>query len=257
VSLVLPAYNSQSLLESTWHEIDSFRRATARDWEFIFVCDGCTDGTADQLRRLTREAGPSVRVLSYTKNRGKGYAVRLGLEESRGRFRLFTDIDLAYGFDDITRLAETLQNGAEVAIASRDHPDSRLLLPPAMLGYLYRRRLQSKVFAKLVRWILPINASDTQAGLKGMSGRAANVLLPRLTSRGFEFDCELLTACARLNLEVTEVPVTVRHENTLSTTSLRDIPRMLRKMRSIRRNWREAPAPGPLAGLELLELEAA
>ncbi|HYV38980.1 MAG TPA: glycosyltransferase [Gemmataceae bacterium] len=257
VSLVLPAYNPGALVESTWREIELFRHNAIEDWEFIFVCDGCTDGTAEQLRTLAQDAGPRVRVLSYPKNRGKGYAVRLGLEEARGRWRLFTDMDLAYGFDDITRVAQTLQNGADVAIASRDHPDSRLLLPPDMLGYLYRRRLQSMVWAKLVHWILPITVCDTQAGLKGLSARAANILLPRLTTRGFEFDCELLTACARLDLEVTEVPVTVRHENTLSTTTLRDIPRMLRKLRSIRRAWRETPAPGPLAAMELLELDAA
>ena len=46
--------------------------------------------------------------------------------------------------------------GAEVAIASRHHPDSRLLLPPRLQGYFYRRHLQSLVFSRLVRWLLPL-----------------------------------------------------------------------------------------------------
>src|SRR5438874_7271471 len=127
VSLVFPAYNPGSLVESTWQQVQAFRQRAPGAWEFVFVCDGCTDGTPERLRSLTSGAGERVRVLSYEGNRGKGYAVRLGLQAARGRWRIFTDVDLAYGFADITRLAQTLQAGAEVAVASRTHPDSRLL----------------------------------------------------------------------------------------------------------------------------------
>src|SRR5438093_1338364 len=146
VSLVFPAYNPGSLVESTWQQVQAFRQWAPGDWEFVFVCDGCTDGTPERLRSLTAGAGERVRILSYAKNRGKGHAVRLGLQAARGQWRIFTDVDLAYSFADIARVAETLQGGADVAIASRMHPESRLLLPPQLLGYLYRRRLQSVVF---------------------------------------------------------------------------------------------------------------
>jgi len=243
ISLVFPAYNPGPLVESTWRQVQAFRQWAPGDWEFLFVCDGCSDGTPELLRRLTRGAGERVRVLSYQPNRGKGYAVRLGLQAACGHWRLFTDVDLAYSFADVTRLADALQSGAEVAIASRVHADSRLLLPPQLLGYLYRRRLQSLVFGALVRWILPIKAGDTQAGLKGLSARATEMILPRLSSWGFEFDCELLTACVRLGLDVVEVPVTVRYEDGASTTGVNNITAMLRKLWTIRRAWRELPPP--------------
>jgi dolichyl-phosphate beta-glucosyltransferase len=242
VSLVFPAYNPGPLVDNTWQQVQAFRRWAPGNWEFLFVCDGCTDGTPDKLRDLTRCAGDCVRVLSYAPNRGKGYAVRLGLQAARGQWRLFTDVDLAYSFADIARLADALQNGAEVAIASRVHVDSRILLPPRLLGYQYRRQLQSLVFSKLVRWILPIQVGDTQAGLKGMSTRAAELLLPRLATCGFEFDCELLTACVRLGLQVAEVPVTVRYDNCASTTGVNNMTAMFRKLWTIRRTWREVPA---------------
>ncbi len=241
ISLVFPAYNPGSQVEATWQQVEAFRQWAPGDWEFLFVCDGCTDGTPERLRALTESAGDRVRVLSYAPNRGKGYAVRLGLQEARGQWRLFTDVDLAYSFADITRLADTLQAGAEVAIASREHPESRLLLPPQLLGYLYRRRLQSFVFSTLVRLLLPLKVGDTQAGLKGMTARAAELVLPRLRCNGFEFDCELLTACARLHLEVTEVPVTVRYEDSASTTAMRNVSAMVRKLLEIRRTWAEVP----------------
>src|SRR5439155_17609710 len=186
-SLVLPTYNAAAHIERTWHEIRGFLRRAPGDWEILFVCDGCSDGTADRLAELIRPEADRVRVLSHRPNRGKGYTVRQGLRAARGRWRVFTDVDLAYGFDDILRLAGKLQDGADVAIASRCHPESRLLLPPRLQGYAYRRHLQSLIFSALVRLLLPIRHRDTQAGLKGLSGRAADVVLPQLRSRGFEF----------------------------------------------------------------------
>src|SRR5262249_49625943 len=124
----------------------------------------------------------------------------------------------------------------------RLHPNSRLVLPPHLQGYAYRRHLQSQVFSFLVRWLLPLTQRDTQAGLKGLSARAAELVLPHLRCDGFGFDCELLTACARFGLAVAEVPVRVRYEDTASTTGLRTMARMIGELWRIRRAWRRAPA---------------
>jgi glycosyltransferase involved in cell wall biosynthesis len=246
-SLILPAYNAGARVERTWHELVAFLRSAPGAWEVLFVCDGCTDGTAERLAELTRAEAYRVRVLSHHPNRGKGHAVRQGLRAARGQWRVFTDVDLAYGFDDILRLAQTLQRGADVAIASRDHPQSRVMLPPRLQGYAYRRYLQSLVFSVLVRWLLPVTQRDTQAGLKGLSARAADMVLPHLQCPGFEFDCELLAACACFGLEVVEVPVCVRYEDTASTTSFRSVARMIGELWKIRRAWRRRVREG-LAG---------
>jgi dolichyl-phosphate beta-glucosyltransferase len=244
-SLIFPVYNAATLIRATWEQVGVFLATAPGNWEVLFVCDGCGDETEPVLRELTRDAGERVRVLSYGRNRGKGYAVRHGLQAARGQWRLFTDVDLAYGFDDVRRLAETLWAGAEVAIASRQHPDSRLVLPPRLQGYFYRRHLQSLVFSKLVRWMLPLSLGDTQAGLKGLTARAADLLLPHLRCRGFGFDCELLTACVRFGLAVTEVPVCVRYEDRATTTTLRSTGRMVRELWKIRRRWRRFSPPEP------------
>ncbi len=243
-SLVLPTYNASAQVERTWHEVRSFLRGAWGDWEVLFVCDGCTDDTARRLTALARQEPGRVRVVEYPRNRGKGYAVRQGLRAARGAWRVFTDFDLAYGFEDIIRLADTLRGGADVAIASRYHPESRVLMPPRLQGYAYRRHLQSLVFSALVRLLLPVAQRDTQAGLKGLSARAAELVLPHLCCRGFEFDCELLTACACFGLEVAEVPVCVRYEDEASTTGLRKVARMVGQLWKIRRAWRKRRLAG-------------
>ncbi len=245
-SLVFPVYNAEPLVRATWERVRAFLGAAPGTWEVLFVCDGCSDDTEPTLRELTRDAGERVRVLSYDRNRGKGYAVRHGLQAARGQWRVFTDVDLAYRFEDVVRLAQTLWAGAEVVIASRHHPDSRLMLPPNLQGYFYRRHLQSLVFSRLVRWLLPLSLGDTQAGLKGLSARAAGLMLPHLRCRGFGFDCELLTACVRFGLAVTEVPVCVRYEDRTTTTTLRSTGRMVRELWKIRRRWRRFSPPAPV-----------
>ncbi|OWK43698.1 glycosyl transferase, family 2 [Fimbriiglobus ruber] len=243
---MFPAYNPGPAVEQTWLAAREFLRAQPSPWEILFVCDGCTDGTQERLEKLGATTGESrIRVVGYAPNRGKGYAVRYGLLAARGRWRVFTDVDLAYRFEDVVRLADELRAGADVAIASREHPDSVIQLPPRHLAYAYRRRLQSKVFGKVARTILPLTQLDTQAGLKGMSASVAEQLLPSLTCSGFGFDCELLTACARYNIAVTEVPVCVRYEDTASTTGMGSTVRMLREIWQIRRVWRKNGFPPP------------
>lgn len=240
-SLVIPAYNPGPDVERTWDAVRRFvaERADHSDpWEAVFVLDGCTDGTPERLAELTRTAGPRMRVVDYAPNRGKGYAVRAGLLAARGAHRIFTDVDLAYSFDDVLRLADALASGAAVAVASREHPHSQILLPAGVLGYAYRRHLQSRVFGAIARQLLPIGQKDTQAGLKGMSAAVAEAVVPELRCDGFGFDCELLTACARSGVPVTEIPVCVRYDTAATTTGPRATLRMLRELWQTRRAWR-------------------
>jgi glycosyltransferase involved in cell wall biosynthesis len=241
-SLIFPTYNPGPILGRTWQQVERFLHETSETWEVLFVCDGCSDGSAERLAEWTRHEAAPVRILSYSPNHGKGYAVRLGLQAARGHYRIFADVDLAYSFDDIRRLARKLRDGADVAIASRTHPESQMTLPTRLQAYAYRRHLQSLAFSQLVRWLLPVKERDTQAGLKGMTAEAARRMVPHLTCNGFGFDCELLTAAARLGLSVAEVPVSVRYEDRVSTTNVVSMGRMIGEIWQIRRAWKQAPA---------------
>ena len=249
-SLILPAYNPGPDVEGTWRAVARFvadQTSAGTEWEAMFVLDGCTDGTDERLAALAAGGDPRLRVLGYPKNRGKGHAVRVGLLAARGAHRIFTDVDLAYSFGDVLRVVDALRAGAEVAIASREHPDSRMLVPPTLLGYTFRRRLQSLMFGAVARRLLRLPYRDTQAGLKGMSAAVAERIVPALSCDGFGFDCEFLTACARCGIVVAETPVVVRYDDRASTTSTATGFRMLREVWRIRRAWRNRTVPAPAA----------
>jgi glycosyltransferase involved in cell wall biosynthesis len=244
-SLILPAYNPGPEVERTWRAVTRFvaeQAAGGTAWEAVFVLDGCSDGTDERLAALAT-GDPNVRVVGYPKNRGKGHALRVGLLQARGGHRIFTDVDLAYSFDEVLRVADALRAGAEVAIASREHPASRLLVPPTLLGYTFRRRLQSLLFNAAARHLLGLAHRDTQAGLKGMTAAVAERVVPELACDGFGFDCEFLAVCARCGIGVTETPVWVRYDDRTSTTSTSTGFRMIREVWDIRRRWRNRPAP--------------
>lgn len=242
-SLILPTFNPGADIDRACREVMRFLDEQTRPWEVLFICDGCSDGTPERLARL-RGGDERIRIVAYAPNRGKGHAVRHGLALARGEWRVFTDVDLAYSFADILRVHARLLGGADVAIASRVHADSTLVVPYPLQGYVYRRHLQSQAFAALVRCLLPLRQGDTQAGLKGMTGETARRILPFLRCDGFGFDCELLTACAYQGLQVAEVPVAVRYTDARSTTSLHTATGMIRELWKIRRAWRKGPPAG-------------
>lgn len=234
-SLILPTYNPGAAARSTWERLHAFLHDVAGDWEIVFVCDGCTDGTPERLRDWTRRDAERVRIVSYKQNRGKGFAVYRGLSVARGQWRIFTDMDLAYPLTDILKVAQQLQAGAKAVAASRLHPDSQVCRPAELRGYVLRRQLQSRLFSALVRRLLPLPIRDTQAGLKGFSAALLEQILPYLRCRGFEFDCELLLACVQLGVPIVELPVTVHYDSRSSTTNLRQSLRMLRGIWRMRR----------------------
>ncbi len=242
ISVVLPTYNARPHIENTWSQIAPFIASKHGLWEALFVCDGCSDGSDAELERRAADTNGLIRVVRYTRNRGKGYAVRLGLQRARGQYRIFTDFDLAYRLDMVEALADQLVSGLDVVIASRAHRESEVVAPPEMHGYLRRRKIQSAVFSAIARLLLGIRQRDPQAGLKGLSARAASTLLRHVRCTGFGFDCDLLVACRYFGIAVREMPVRVVYEDSGSTTRLSSSLKMIRELYRIRRRWARACA---------------
>lgn len=243
-SLVVPAYNPGRILDRSLPQLERFLATTSEPWEVVLVSDGCTDGSGERLlswaealdRRLK---GQPVRFLSWSRNRGKGQAVKAGLLAARGRFRIFADVDLAYDFVEIRRVARLLWAGHPVVIADRSLPESRVTLPANQLWSACWRQVQSSLFRLLARLMLPLPGGDTQAGLKGLRAEVVADVVESLQCPGFGFDCELLTACVQRGWPVMRVPVTVRLDATASTVRPWHIWDMVRALLAIRRRWRQ------------------
>lgn len=257
ISLVLPTYNPGEKIDSTWHAVRAFLDTRHDDWEVLFVLDGCSDDTANRLDRLRSEGdNERIRVLGYPQNKGKGYAVRFGLQQGRGDVRAFTDVDLAYDFDDVVRICEAVNEETPFTMACRSHPESLLMIPERLLGYAYRRKGQSHLFRTATRLITGLRYRDTQAGLKAMTARLADQLAPHMTTNGFGFDCEWLLGAKRAGVTATEMPIRVKYEEGTTTSTFTGF-KMLGELMAIRKAWKKKQLPAYQATSESAIAKAA
>ena len=218
--------------------MQAFVAAQPRQAELIVVDDSGALERAGGRRACPRGAG--FDVLRNDTNRGKGYSVARGILAARGAYRVFTDADLAYPVTEIAKVLRDLEDGSDVAIACRVLPESRYLMSPSFFHYLYTRHLMSRAFNHVVRLALLPGILDSQAGLKGFTARAAELVFRRLTIDGFGFDVEALYIAAKHGLRVRQTAVHYRYDNEPSTVHFaRDAAEMLRDLVTIRWNdWR-------------------
>ena len=117
LSIIMPVYNERRTLE----EIVARVLAIPVEKELIIVDDGSTDGTRELLAaRFPAGGSGPVRVLLSPANRGKGAAIRMGLEAVTGDAVVIQDADLEYDPRDLVRLLEPIRQGrADVVYGSR------------------------------------------------------------------------------------------------------------------------------------------
>jgi glycosyltransferase involved in cell wall biosynthesis len=218
LSVIVPVYNSGLFISETFQELVDYLEKLGEDYELLFVDDGSRDNTGSILENL---AGPHPRVflIRNRANRGKGFSVRNGMKQAQGDFLVFTDADLAYPPTEIGKIVHTLREGVDLAIATRVAAASRFIMSPKFFGYLYTRHVGSRFFNWLVRKVLGLSIYDTQAGLKGFSRKAKDIIFDRQTLEGFTFDVELIYIAKKFGLTVREVPVVFRYFSEPTTVS--------------------------------------
>jgi glycosyltransferase involved in cell wall biosynthesis len=200
LSVVVPVYNqAESIAENVRVIRDSVATGLGGATEVIVVSDGSIDDTEEQALAATDER---TRVLHYDRNMGKGYAVKIGALEARGRWIAYVDADLdldpallpAY-------VARAEEAELDFAIGSKRHPD-------AQVNYPQSRRAASWLFQQAVRLLFRLDVRDTQVGIKVFRREVAEQVLPLLLVKRFAFDIELLAVSRALGfVRIEEQPI--------------------------------------------------
>ena len=233
ISLVIPAYNEIGRIGGTVTQVTEYLDRQLYDWELIVVIDGGALAAADEARAAagSRE---NVRVLVNEVNRGKGYSVRRGFAEARGERLVFIDADLSLPIEGLEGMMARFDAGADVVIASRTAPGSRVEgAPPAM------RDLMSKVFNLAVQVVALPGVSDTQCGFKGFTAHAAKAIFSVAASDRFGFDVEALYLARKNGFRIDELPVICRYHGGSSVNRVSDGVRMFADVLAIRRRHRK------------------
>jgi dolichol-phosphate mannosyltransferase len=215
LSIIIPVFNQQKKITHSIKKIKQAVELWFSNYELIVVNDGSTDETLTFLKGIAM-TDERIHILSYTPNRGKGYAVRQGVLHSSGDVVMFLDGDLDIAPDSIKEYVECLST-ADLVIASKRHPKSSVMIPRS-------RALLSIAFNLLIRLATGISQKDTQAGFKVGKGEIMRTIFRNASINRYAFDVELFTIASILHLKVHEMPVVMKIDRRFNT---KDIVKML------------------------------
>ena len=199
--------------------------------EVIVADDGSTDHTGEAFADAVATLPQAAIIYRYLPlpHRGKGSAVRAGVGSATGDPIVFLDADLTIPVDIIDKFMRAIDEGADIAIASRYVRGSVVKRP-------WWRRFMGSSFRACVHALVPTGVQDTQCGGKAYTAEAAKDLFLRQRLHGFAFDAEVLFLAQRAGYRVREIPFALVQDHETSINFAAQAPRMMRDLVRIRVN---------------------
>lgn len=231
LTIVVPAYNEAARLGLSLSKILEYLDQNFGSSELIVVDDGSTDDTAGVADKSVANSGAvSTRVIRYEQNRGKGYAVRLGLLSATADVVLFSDADLSTPITETPKLVDPIRNGEfDVTFGSR-------ALDRSLIGVHqpWRREQGGRLFNLIVRAATGLPFWDTQCGFKAFRMSVCRPLIESLKVDRFGFDVELIYLAHLAGLRLSEIPVRWNNDAASKVSVTRDSFQMVNEVRRIR-----------------------
>jgi dolichyl-phosphate beta-glucosyltransferase len=212
LSIVIPAYNEEKIIESTIKKVQTFGVD-----ELIVVDDGSKDNTVDIISKH------NLILLRNKINQGKGSAVKKGILAAKSDFILFMDADSSIDISNLNKFLPFIKK-YDIIIGVKKR-----------LGQSKLRRFLGKSFNTSMKLLIGLSSKDTQCGFKLFTKKAAKDIFSRQKIKGFAFDVELLLIAKKLGYKVKEIPIVIDNSSK-STISFLDPIKMLKDMIIIRLN---------------------
>ncbi|MCZ6770298.1 MAG: glycosyltransferase family 2 protein, partial [Acidobacteria bacterium] len=141
LSIIIPVFNEVQALQPLYDQLKSSLHPWESSCEILFIDDGSSDGSTQELQRLAR-LDPRVQVLEFVRNFGQTAAIAAGFDHARGQIIIPLDADLQNDPQDIPHIIEKLEEGFDVVNCwRRDRKDPWLtrIFPSRMANLLISR----------------------------------------------------------------------------------------------------------------------
>ncbi|MBA2422214.1 MAG: glycosyltransferase [Chitinophagales bacterium] len=239
LSLVIPCYNEEKRIPQMISSLQEFTKKSVVDYEIIVVDDGSTDRSVSLIESneflQNLKASGKFRLIHLPENKGKGFALKAGVDGASGSHILTLDADMSSRPSQIEKWLSINNNRfpeGEIWIASREHPESKITEQPS-------RRLTGRLFNLCVRLLTPLRHRDTQCGFKIYPAVIAKDLFSKQRSTGWAHDVELLYRARQNGILVRDLPVNWETQSGSKISALRDsLPMFLSVLgASLRLKW--------------------
>jgi glycosyltransferase involved in cell wall biosynthesis len=199
LTVIVPIYNEVGTID----DLVARLLATGLPLQIILVDDGSVDGTAEKLEALAKSS--AIRVICHPANRGKGAAIRSGLESAQGDVIVIQDADREYDPEDFRYLLQPiLEDRADVVYGTRyGHSDHQVspLWHAWVNGWL----------TCLTNLVLGIRLSDVETCYKMARREAWLAIRDDLREQRFGIEIELTARWARHGFRFYERPIRYQH----------------------------------------------
>ncbi len=199
LSVIVPVYRQERTIVQNLEQIKDALDKIRYDYEIIVVIDGMVDRSYQKIKKAQI---PKIKSITYQKNQGKAWALRLGLLKAEGDYVMFIDSGMEIDPNGISMLLEHMEwYDADVIVGSKRHPASQVRYP------LWRKILSYGYYI-LVKLLFGIKVRDTQAGIKIFRKKVLEKILPRLVEKKFAGDLEMLVVANTLGFKrIYEAPI--------------------------------------------------
>lgn len=206
LSVVIPAFHEEKRIGRAIDKIGKFFKKRGLKFEVIVVDDGSYDKTVEAAVKAGKKLD-NFRIISHTKNLGKGAAVKTGVLIASGDYIMFTDADLSVPIDEFNKLWEQAKNGYQVVIGSRGK-GARILKRQSFF-----RESLGKLFGWLTRRLVIDGIEDTQCGFKLFRSKVGKKAFRKVRTSSVLFDVEFLLLAKKDEAKIKEIPVVWRHDS--------------------------------------------
>jgi glycosyltransferase involved in cell wall biosynthesis len=202
LSIVLPCYNpTENWEKKVVSNVHKIAQETSLK-ELIIVNDGSSKNLSAAVDFIRNNCNADFTYIHYSENRGKGYAIRMGLAKVTSDIIIYTDIDFPYrheSFMEIYKALEEEESDIVIGVKEKSYYQD---VP-------FSRKLISKALRKMIALLLHIKITDTQCGLKGMR-QETKYIWEHGTINRYLFDLEAVYNASKRKLSLKAVPVVLR-----------------------------------------------
>lgn len=193
VSVIIPAYNEEGNIRQCVERTPHMGKQT----EIIVVDDGSTDGTLEVIKSLSNK--DKCRIVHYSKNEGKGVAVKKGLDAAKGDVLMILDADMTVPPEELPRFLKPLAGGK-----ARFVNGTRMVYPMENQAMANLHLIGNSFFSRIFTWLLSQYVSDTLCGTKALFKNDYTKMTMKEPSWP---DYDLLFGAAKLGLKIVEMPI--------------------------------------------------